>query len=162
MTTAPESLTVEPTAPVDLMESIKIVEEIEAVISSLDYDKTAMVSHGEHGHLWKFNYGSVEVMVQITGETDDDTFTAWAVVFDFGSAALDTPSSKHAKLMHKVLMMNWTHTLDAKFAIAGEQLIITTTRPIAEISPGEISRGITLVATIADDHDEAFQAEYGG
>lgn len=161
MTTAPESLTVEQTAPVDFMESINIVEEIEAVISSLDYDKTAMVSHGEHGHLWKFNYGSVEVMVQISGETDDDTFTVWAPVFDFGTASLDAPSTKHAQLMHKVLTMNWTTTLDAKFAIAGEQLVITNTRPIAEISPGEISRGITLVATIADDNDEAFHADYG-
>jgi hypothetical protein len=154
--------TAEPTMPVDFMESIDIVEEIEAVIASLDYDKTAMVSHGEPGHLWKFRYGSVEVMVQITGSTDDDSFTAWANVFDFGAVSLDAPSSQHAKLMHKVLEMNWLGTLDAKFAISGEKLVVAVTRPIADISAGEISRGITLVATIADDNDEAFQAAYGG
>jgi Putative bacterial sensory transduction regulator len=152
----------EPTMPVDFMESIDIVEEIEAVIASLDYDKTAMVSHGDQGRVWKFNYGSVEVMVQITGSGEDDSFTAWAGAFDFGTASLDAPSSQHAKLMHKVLEMNWLGTLDAKFAISGEQLVVAVTRPIADISAGEISRGITLVATIADDHDDAFKAEYGG
>ncbi len=152
----------EPTMPVDFMESIDIVEEIEAVIASLDYDKTAMVSHGEPGHLWKFNYGSVEVMVQVTGSGEDDSFTAWSEVFDFGVASLDPPSSQHAKLMHKVLEMNWLGTLDAKFAISGEKLVVAVTRPIADISAGEISRGITLVATIADDHDEAFLEEFGG
>jgi Putative bacterial sensory transduction regulator len=158
LTTEP---TVEPTMPVDFMESIDIVQEIEAVIASLDYDKTAMVSHGDHGHHWKFHYGSVEVMVQITGKTEDDSFTAWAAVFEFG-AVTDTPSAKQAQLMHKVLSMNWLATLDAKFAISGEKLVVAVTRPIADISAGEISRGITLVATIADDHDEAFVAEYGG
>jgi Putative bacterial sensory transduction regulator len=154
--------TAEPTMPVDFMESIDIVEEIEAVISSLDYDKTAMVSHGAQGHLWKFKYGSIEVMVQITGQSDDDSFTAWANVFSFGAASLDAPSSKHAKLMHQVLSMNWLGTLDAKFAISGEQLVLAVTRPIADLSPTEISRGITLVATLADDNDDAFLAEYGG
>jgi hypothetical protein len=164
MTAAASELTAtaEPTMPVDFMESIDIVEEIEAVISSLDYDKTAMVSHGDQGRVWKFNYGSVEVMVQISGSGEDDSFTAWASVFDFGTAALDAPSGQHAKLMHKVLEMNWLGTLDAKFAISGEKLVVAVTRPIADISPGEISRGITLVATIADDHDDAFKADYGG
>ncbi len=163
MTAAASELTAtaEPTMPVDFMESIDIVEEIEAVIASLDYDKTAMVSPGDHGRTWKFNYGSVEVMVQITGSGEDDSFTAWAGVYDFGAASLDAPSSQHAKLMHKVLEMNWLGTLDAKFAISGEKLVVAVTRPIADISPGEISRGITLVATIADDHDEAFKADYG-
>jgi Putative bacterial sensory transduction regulator len=161
-TTTTEPATTEPTEPIDLMESIDVIEEIEAVISSLDYDKTAMVSHGAQGHLWKFKYGSVEVMVQITGQTDDDSFTAWANVFSFGSASLDAPSSQHAKLMHKVLEMNWLGTLDAKFAISGEQLVLAVTRPIADLSPTEISRGITLVATLADDNDDAFLAEYGG
>jgi hypothetical protein len=164
MTAAASELTAPaaPTMPVDFMESIDIVEEIEAVIASLDYDKTAMVSHGDQGRVWKFNYGSVEVIVQISGSGEDDSFTAWASVFDFGTAALDTPSPQHAKLMHQVLNMNWLGTLDAKFAISGEKLVVAVTRPIADISAGEISRGITLVATIADDHDDVFKAEYGG
>ncbi|MBE9032796.1 YbjN domain-containing protein [filamentous cyanobacterium LEGE 11480] len=161
MTVAAEELTVEPVLAEDLMSSINIVDEIESVISTLDYDKTAMVSHGEHGNLWKFNYGSVEVLVKITGETDDDTFTVWSTLFSFGEASLDEPSTNHAKLMHKVLGMNWIGTLDAKFAISGNELVVTVSRPIADLSPSEISRGITLVATIADDNDEAFQEQHG-
>ncbi|MGL5075989.1 MAG: YbjN domain-containing protein, partial [Waterburya sp.] len=53
-------------------------EVIETVISSLDQNDTAMVNHTEQGSLWKFNYGSVEVFVQLTGETDDDLLTIWS------------------------------------------------------------------------------------
>ena len=53
---------------------------IETVISSLDADTTAMVSHRDEGSLWKFQYGSVEVFVQLTGDTDDDLLTVWATV----------------------------------------------------------------------------------
>jgi hypothetical protein len=37
---------------------------------------------------------------------------------------------------------------------------VLSTRTIAEISPGEISRLITVVASIADENDEALQAEF--
>ncbi|MEO1673385.1 MAG: YbjN domain-containing protein, partial [Cyanobacteria bacterium J06631_2] len=36
-------------------------EVIETVISSLDQDNTAMVSHTDEASVWKFSYGSVEV-----------------------------------------------------------------------------------------------------
>ncbi|MHC5830160.1 MAG: YbjN domain-containing protein, partial [Nostoc sp.] len=32
---------------------------------------------------------------------------------------------------------------------------------LAELSPGEVSRLITIVATIADNNDEALQSEFG-
>ena len=47
-------------------------EVIETVISSLDRDNTAMVNHTEESYPWKFQYGSVEVFVQLTGESDED------------------------------------------------------------------------------------------
>ena len=160
MTAAAEELTTEPVLAEELMASIDVIEEIESVISALDSDKTAMVSHGEQGHVWKFNYGSVEVLVQITGKSNDDTFTAWSKLMSLGEITPDAPTPAQAKLMQKVLEMNWMGTLDAKFAISGQDLLVTVTRPIKDLSPSEISRGITLVATIADDNDEAFQAEY--
>ena len=50
------------------------VEVIENVIDSLAQDQSAMVSHAaEGGYLWKFQYGSIEVFVQLTGITDEDT-----------------------------------------------------------------------------------------
>ncbi|MEL6763323.1 MAG: YbjN domain-containing protein, partial [Cyanobacteria bacterium J06607_6] len=40
-------------------------------------------------------------------------------------------------------------------------VVVLASRPLADISAGEISRLMTIVATIADDNDEALQAEYG-
>ena len=58
-------------------------EVIETVISSLDQDNTAMVSHTDEGSLWKFQYGSIEVFVQLTGESDDDLLNVWSSVYSY-------------------------------------------------------------------------------
>jgi hypothetical protein len=134
--------------------TVNHVEIIETVISSLDQENTAMVSQNEEGHLWKFKYGSVEVFVQLTGSTDDDTFTVW-------SAVLQLPAKNEPELMRKLLEMNWSDTFEAHFAIVNSQVVVLSSRTVAELSPGEISRSITVVATIADDNDDALQSEFG-
>ncbi|MBE9227204.1 YbjN domain-containing protein [Phormidium sp. LEGE 05292] len=133
--------------------TVSYADLIETVISSLDQDDTAMVSKTEAGHLWKFKYGSVEVFVQLTGSTDDDTFTVW-------SSVLKLPAKDELGLMRKLLQMNGTETLESRFAIIQDQIVVITTRTVAELSPGEISRAITIVATIADNNDEALQEQF--
>ena len=130
------------------------VDVIQTVIASLEQGDSAMVSHTEAAYLWKFKYGSVEVFVQLTGLTDDDTISVWAQV-------LNLPTKNDAGLMRKLLEMNWTNTFEACFGIFNEQVVVLSSRTLAELSPGEISRIITIVATIADDNDEALQAEFG-
>ncbi len=130
------------------------VEIIETVISSLAQDESAMVSHSEEAYLWKFKYGSVEVFVRLTGTTDDDTFTVW-------SSVMQLPAKDEAKLMRQLLEMNWSDTFESCFGIVDSQVVVLSTRTVAELSPGEISRAITIVATIADDNDEVLQAEFG-
>ena len=130
------------------------LEQIETVISSLEQDNTAMVRHTDEAHLWKFQYGSVEVFVQLTGESDNDTLTVWSPV-------LSLPATEEAKLMRKLLEMNWSETFESCFGIFNNQIVVLSNRTVEELSPGEISRAITLVATIADDNDEALQAEFG-
>ena len=130
------------------------VEIIETVISSLDQNDTAMVSRGDGGYLWKFQYGSVEVFVQLTGENDEDTLAVWSTV-------LKLPAKDESGLMRKLLEMNWSETYETAFAIYNEQVVVLTHRTVADLSPVEISRAITLVASIADDNDEALQAEFG-
>jgi len=129
------------------------VEVIQTVITSLDQDDTAMVSKGDAGHLWKFKYGSVEVFVQLTGSTDEDTLTVWASI-------LQLPVNNEAQLMRKLLEMNWTDTFEARFAVFDNYVVVVASRTVAELSPGEISRAITVVATIADNNDDALQAEF--
>lgn len=134
-------------------ETVSYHDVIETVISSLDQNDTAMVSKTEAGYLWKFKYGSVEVFVQLTGSTDDDSFTVW-------SSVLKLPAKDELGLMRKLLQMNGTETFESRFAIVEDQIVVISTRTVAELSPGEISRAITIVATIADNNDEALQAQF--
>ncbi|WP_204140008.1 YbjN domain-containing protein [Halomicronema sp. CCY15110] len=130
------------------------VDVIETVISSLEQDESAMVSRSDQGILWKFQYGSVEVFVQLTGSSDEDILTVWSPV-------LTLPAKDEPGLMRHILEMNCGETFESCFGILGNQVVVLASRPLADISPGEISRLMTIVATIADDNDEALQAEYG-
>jgi hypothetical protein len=129
-------------------------EIIETVIASLQEDQSAMVSQGEGGYVWKFKYGSVEVFVQLRGLTDEDELTVWAKV-------MQLPAKDEAGLMRKLLEMNWANTLEARFAVVDNQVVVCAKRTLAGLSPAEVSRNITIVATIADDNDEALQAQFG-
>ncbi len=130
------------------------VDVIQTVIASLEQDESAMVSQTDQGHLWKFKYGSVEVFVQLTGLTDEDTLTVWSKV-------LKLPAKDEASLMRRLLELNWSDTFEARFGIFDGQVVVLSTLTLAELSPGEISRLITVVATIADENDEALQSEFG-
>ncbi|MBN3871088.1 MULTISPECIES: YbjN domain-containing protein [unclassified Nostoc] len=135
--------------------SINHVEVIENVIDSLEQDDSAMVSHTpENGYLWKFKYGSVQVFVQLNGTSDENTITVW-------SAVLNLPAKDEPKLMRYLLELNCSSTFEARFGIIENRVVVISTRTLAELSPGEVSRLITVVATIADNNDEALQTEFG-
>jgi len=146
--TIPNELSSEPT-------TIRYVEEIETVIGSMAVDQKVMVGQNETGgHRWQFNYGSIEVFVQLTGETEEDSLTVW-------TAVLPLPAKNEPQLMRKLLEINWLSTYESHFAIVDSQIVVVSTRTLAELSPGEISRAITVVATIADNYNDALQAEFG-
>ncbi|MEO0824713.1 MAG: YbjN domain-containing protein [Cyanobacteria bacterium J06635_15] len=153
------------TTPVDLKaassdnsdngdDTLNYVDTIETVISSLEQDQSAMVLHSEEEHLWKFAYGSVEVYVQLTGIEDTDTLTVWAPV-------LALPSSPKPDLMQRLLEMNCGETFEACFGILGDEVVVLTSRILADISAGEISRLMTIVATVADENDDPLKTEFG-
>jgi Putative bacterial sensory transduction regulator len=137
----------------DESNEIDCVQEIELVIASLAEDQKAMVGQSEAGHVWKFEYGSVQVFVQLTGSTEEDTLTVWSPV-------LKLPAKKEGELMRRLLEMNWSSTLEARFGIFNNEVVVIASRSIADLSAGELSRAITIVATIADNYDEALQAEF--
>ena len=135
------------------MATVKPSEEIEAVLAGLAEDQQVMVRTSEAGKVWQFEYGSVEVFVQLTGETDEDTLTVWASVLKF-------PVKNEAQLMRRLLEMNWLSTLESHFAIVNDQVVVLSSRILADISASEISRIITIVATVADNNDDNLQAEF--
>ncbi|HYW21357.1 MAG TPA: YbjN domain-containing protein [Nodularia sp. (in: cyanobacteria)] len=135
--------------------SVNHVEVIENVIDSLEQDDSAMVSHSpDDGYLWKFKYGSVEIFVQLTGTSNEDTITVW-------SAVLNLPAKDELKLMRHLLEMNCSNTLEARFGIIENRVVVISTRTLEELSPAEVSRLITIVATIADENDDILKSEYG-
>jgi Putative bacterial sensory transduction regulator len=148
-----ETSTSPSSAELDEMLDIQHADVIQTVISSLDPNHTAMVSKGAGGHIWKFTYGSVEVFVQLTGNTDDDVLTVWSQV-------MALPVKNQPELLDKLLKMNWDHTLESRFAIADNYVVVMSTRTVAELSPGEISRAITLVADVADNNDDTLKATF--
>ncbi|MEH2114407.1 YbjN domain-containing protein [Nostoc sp.] len=157
MTSYPETLTSNESINGLITEttSINHVEVIENVIDSLEQDDSAMVSHTpEGGYLWKFKYGSVEVFVQLNGTTDDDTITVWSTV-------LNLPAKDEPRLLRYLLELNCSSTFEARFGIIENRVVVISTRTLAELAPGEVSRLITIVATIADNNDEALQSEFG-
>ncbi|TVQ18344.1 MAG: YbjN domain-containing protein [Leptolyngbya sp. DLM2.Bin15] len=135
--------------------STSYVDVIETVISSLEENQSAMVSHTDDGDLWKFQYGTVEVFVLLTGNQEDDLFKVWATV-------MDLPAKDEPGLMRKLLEKNWSETLEASFGIVNQQVVVLASRTVADLSPAEISRNITIVATIADENDEILKEEFGG
>lgn len=134
--------------------SMNYVETIETVISSLETDQSAMVSHTDTGHTWKFKYGTVEVYVQLTGTTEADTLTVWSPV-------LQLPARDEPKLMRHLLEMNCGETFEACFGILGNDVVVLSSRTLADIDASEISRVMTIVATIADNNDEQLRSEHG-
>ncbi|KKD37185.1 MAG: YbjN domain-containing protein [Limnoraphis robusta] len=134
--------------------TITYTEEIETVIAGLAKDQKVLVGQSDAGHLWKFQYGSAEVFVQLTGDTEEDTLTVWSPV-------LTLPAKNEATLMRALLEMNWLSTYESHFAITNSQIVVLSNRTLAGITPAEISRIITVVATIADDNDDHLQAEFG-
>ena len=129
------------------------IEVIETVIASLDQGGDAMVSRDSDGYLWKFTYGSVAVYVQLTGTDDEDTLTAWSPI-------LKLPVANQAELMQELLAMNCGETFEACYGISNQDVLILASRILADINPGEISRLMTIVATIADEMDDVLQKKY--
>lgn len=129
------------------------VDVIETVISSLEQDGTAMVNHSDSGYLWKFKYGTVDVFVQLTGESDDDSLTTWSPVHKL-------PVKDEAGMMRKLLELNCGSTFEACFGLIDQSVVVFASRTMKDINASEISRLMTLVASIADENDEMLLETY--
>jgi hypothetical protein len=129
------------------------VDLIETIISSLEQDGSAMVNHSDSGHLWKFRYGTVDVFVQLSGEGDDDMFTTWSPVHKL-------PVQNEAEMMRRLLSLNCGSTFEACYGLIDQSVVVFATRTLEDINPSEISRLITLVASIADEQDEELLASF--
>lgn len=151
--TAVESLTAESSDTDENSFETSYVDMIETVISSLEQEGSAMVNHSEDGYVWKFQYGTVEVYVQLSGETDDDTLTTWSPVHKL-------PVQNEADMMRRLLELNCGSTFEACFGLLDQNVVVFSTRTLKDINASEISRLMTVVASIADENDEVLLKEY--
>lgn len=126
-------------------------ETIQTVIAGMDADQSAL--ENQTGDTWKFRYGTVEVMVSITGEDPSDTFTVLSPVLSY-------PVKDELKLLRLLMQKNASDTFEARFAVQNDQVIVICSRSVDSLDSSEISRIITIVAAIADENDELLQAEF--
>ncbi len=136
-------------------QTVSIHEADVTVISVLKEEGVDAFEREEgDGHFWTFKYGTVDVFVHLTGETSEDSITVWAPV-------LDLPSKDDASLSQELLGKNWQQTSEARFAFWDSKVVVNYVRSLADTTPSDISRAITVVATLADDYDEPLIAKYG-
>lgn len=135
----------------DLGTDSSFTETIQTVIAGMDSEKTAVVN--QSNDTWKFCYGTVEVVVNITGDQSTDTFTVLSNVLSY-------PVKDEAKLMKLLLEKNASETYEAHFAIQNDQVIVMASRSVEDLSAAEISRLITIVSAIADANDEMLVNEF--
>jgi Putative bacterial sensory transduction regulator len=140
-------------ADFDINSSFNHSETIQTVIAGMDPDKTALVN--QTNNTWKFRYGSVEVVVNITGEDPRDTFTVFSTVLVY-------PVKNESELLKFLLEKNSTETFEARFALQNDQVLVLASRSVEDLSAAEISRIITVVAAIADEYDEELQSKFAG
>ena len=138
-------------ATIDHPESDQIVQTIQTVIASMDSEDSALENQTED--TWKFRYGTVEVVVNITGTEPTDTFTVFSTV-------LSAPFRDEAKMTRWLLEKNATDTFEARYAIQNDQVLVLASRSVDDLSPAEISRIITIVAAIADENDEMLKENF--
>jgi Putative bacterial sensory transduction regulator len=136
----------------DINGSFNFTETIQTVISGMDPDKTALVN--QTNNTWKFCYGTVEVVVNITGEDVRDTFTVFSTVLAY-------PVKDELALLKFLLEKNAADTFEARFAMQNDQVLVLASRSVEDLSAAEISRIITVVAAIADEYDEELHAKFG-
>ena len=146
-----------PITPVEVESSFAppadhIVQTIQTVIASMDAENSALENQTED--TWKFKYGTVEVVVNITGIEPTDTFTVFSTV-------LSAPFKDEAKMTRWLLEKNAADTFEARYAIQNDQVLVLSSRSVEDLSPAEISRIITIVAAIADDNDEIIKENFG-
>jgi len=130
---------------------LNFTETIQTVIAGMDSEHTAVVN--QTNNTWKFNYGTVEVVVNITGNHSTDTFTVLSTVLTF-------QVKDEARLLKLLLEKNATETFEAHFALQNDQVIVIASRSVEDLSAAEISRLITIVSAIADTNDESLIAEF--
>ncbi len=135
-------------------------EEVEAVIDSLAVEgsiRFAQLPESNQGLMWLFKYGTVRVFVVMSGETNDDTLTVWSPVLK-----LPVPPEKTGALYEQLLKSNWLETWEARFCLREDEVVLSSMRTLDSIDPTEISRTITIVATLADEYDEPLVEQFGG
>jgi len=122
-------------------------EIIETVITTLSEDPHQLEIEAPQ-KAWRFHYGTAEVSVYLTGQTVDDALIVWSPV-------LALPVRDEVGLMRYLLEKNWwSETMEANFCLRDNQVILTTSRTLTDLDPGEVSRAITIVASLADEYDE--------
>jgi hypothetical protein len=135
----------------DDLERPEVVQQfVERWARSCDTTAEALAVDGG----WEFLAGSAEVRIE--HDAEEATLTIRSDVM-----ALPADAAHRAALLEKLLRLNYQQTGEARFAIDGEEVIITFTRPTLGLDFHEFTQAVDQVAATADDFDDELRREFG-
>lgn len=102
---------------------------------------------------WEFLAGSAEVRIE--HDAEEATLTIRSDVM-----TLPADAQQRAALFEKLLRLNYHQTGEARFAIDGDEVIITFTRPTLGLDFHEFQQAVDQVASTADDFDDELRREF--
>ncbi len=130
---------------------------VEDVLEELGHDPTTSRQSADDGnHVWRFQFGSARITVQIV---DRDDFTHLRVC----SPVMSTDARVDLlKLYRHLLVLNANAVHGAAFAARQNEVQIVSERSTIDIDRSEVKDLIGRVSKYADDFDDKLVDEFGG
>jgi hypothetical protein len=129
---------------------------VEAAIVKIGLDPaTLLTKEGPEQLAWTLKRGSAAVLVMLLQRADGASLRVVSptVVFDV---------AKKDALFARLLELNADGMMGCAFGVVGEKVVVVTERPTKDLSEGEVSHAIRLVAAVSDTYDDKLVAEFGG
>jgi hypothetical protein len=104
---------------------------------------------------WEFVAGSA--VVRIEHDAEQSRLTIRSAVMPLPEA-----ESQRLALFEKLLRLNYHQTGEARFAVDGDEVIVTFTRPTLGLDYHEFQQAVEQVAAAADDFDDELRREFAG
>lgn len=133
----------------DLEQAGVVRQFVERWANSCDTTAAALAVDGG----WEFLAGSAAVLIQHNAQT---------AVITIRSSLLPLPEDAGLRLAlyEKLLRLNYQQTGEARFAIDGNEVIVTFTRPTLGLDYHEFQQAVAEVAATADDFDDELRREF--
>jgi hypothetical protein len=127
---------------------------IECYLERLAKETGINLSDAKVADGWQFLYGSARIRLRLAA---DDRLVIESTIM-----AVPGDASAREKLFRKLLELNRDGTGEARFALSGNEVIVTFARSTLGLDYEEFLSAAQSVCRAADDHDDMLRKEFGG